>query len=59
MNTEETNNMIDIDIQTKIKEAQDYRQKIITKTMEAQERVDRLTIMMYHRFINETEGLDN
>lgn len=32
-----------------------YIQNILIKTREAQERVDRLTIMMYQRFIMETE----
>ena len=36
-----------------------YIQNILTKTKEAQDRVDRLTIMMYQRFINETEDWDN
>lgn len=61
MNTTTENNNIDYkiesyeNIQNKIKKAQDYRQNIITKTKEAQERVDRFTILMYQRFINETE----
>jgi hypothetical protein len=62
MNTEENNNIdykIDISsppcIKNKIREAQKYRENILTKTREAQERVDRFTIMMYQRFINETE----
>ena len=32
-----------------------YIQNILIKTREAQVRVDRLTIMMYQRFIMETE----
>ena len=58
MNTEENNNIVISSppcIKNKIREAQKYRENILTKTREAQERVDRFTIMMYQRFINETE----
>jgi len=47
------------EIQNKISEAQKYRQNILTKINEAQERVDKLTILMYQRFIMETEDWDN
>jgi len=47
------------EIQNKIREAQKYRQNILTKINEAQERVDKLTILMYQRFIMETEDWDN
>lgn len=46
-------------IQNKIRKAREYRENMLTKTMEAQERVDRLTILMYQRFIMETEDWDN
>ena len=41
------------------KQAQAYIQNILTKEREAQERVDRLTILMYQRFIMETENWDD
>ena len=44
---------------TKEKQAQAYIQNILTKEREAQERVDRLTILMYQRFIMETENWDD
>jgi hypothetical protein len=40
-------------------QAQVYIQNILTKEREAQERVDRLTILMYQRFIMETENWDD
>ena len=43
----------------KIDTSSPYIQNILTKTREAQERVDRLTIMMYQRFIIEIEGWDD
>ena len=49
----------DYDYENKIKEAQNYRQNLLTKMREAQERVDRLTILMYQRFIMETENWDD
>lgn len=44
---------------TKENQAQAYIQNILTKEREAQERVDRLTILMYQRFIMETENWDD
>ena len=44
---------------TKEKQTQAYIQNILTKEREAQERVDRLTILMYQRFIMETENWDD
>ena len=43
----------------KIEARKRYRQNILTKTREAQERVDRLLMLMYQRFINETEDWDD